>query len=88
MRKKHRGEEVHAAPRADRDAPTDLLAALRASVEAAKGGGNGRRRTPPAKSDLESMTADQLREHAADLDIKGRSSMTKKELVGAIRDAA
>ena len=88
VRKKHRGEEVHAAPREDRAAPPDLLAALRASVEAAKGGGNGRRRKVPSKSDLESMTADQLRDHAAELDIKGRSSMTKKQLVGAIRDAA
>jgi DNA end-binding protein Ku len=88
VRKKHRGEEVHAAPREDRDAPTDLLAALRASVEAAKGGGNGRRRKGPSKSDLEGMTADQLRAHAADLEIKGRSSMSKSELVGAIRDAA
>jgi len=87
VRKKHRGEEVHAAPREDRDAPTDLLAALRASVEAAKDGGNGRRAKAPSKSDLEGMTADQLRAHAAELEIKGRSSMSKSELVGAIRDA-
>ena len=87
VRRKRRGEEVHAAPREDRDAPTDLLAALRASVEAAKGGKNGRRRAQP-KGDLEGLTTDELRAQAAELEIKGRSSMTKKQLVGAIRDAA
>ncbi len=86
VRQKRRGEEIHAAPRADRDAPSDLLAALRASVEAAKGG-NGRRRGKPSKSDLEVLTTDELRARASELDITGRSSMTKKQLVGAIRDA-
>ena len=86
VRQKRRGEEVHAAPRQDRDAPTDLLSALRESVEAARGG-NGRRRRRPSKGDLAGLTTDELRAHAAKLDIKGRSSMTKRELVGAIRAA-
>ena len=88
VRRKRRGEEVHAAPHEDRDAPTDLLAALRASVEAAKGGNGRRRDKKTSKGDLEGLTTDDLRARAAELDIKGRSSMTKKQLVGAIRDAA
>jgi len=90
--RKQRGEEVHAAPREDREAPTDLLEALRASVAAARGGsnggGNGRRRRSASKGDLEALTTEELRARAAELDIRGRSSMTKSELVGAIRDAA
>ena len=39
VRRKRKGEEVHAAPRDEREAPPDLLEALRASVEAAKGNG-------------------------------------------------
>src|SRR6188508_3060074 len=36
VKRKQRGDEVHAPPEPDRDAPSDLLKALRASVEAAK----------------------------------------------------
>jgi DNA end-binding protein Ku len=63
VKRKQKGEEVHAeAPVEEREEPTDILEALRASVEAAKGGGsrngsrNGRgkkaarKRRTPAKS--------------------------------------
>jgi DNA end-binding protein Ku len=47
---KQRGDEVHAPPEQDRDAPSDLLEALRASVEAAKATGRTRsRKTTAAK---------------------------------------
>ncbi len=42
VKRKQRGEEVHAPPAEREQAPTDLLEALRASVDAAKGGRNGR----------------------------------------------
>jgi Ku protein len=42
VKQKHRGEEVHAPPREKKEAQPDLLEALRASVEAAKGAKNGR----------------------------------------------
>ena len=44
VRRKAKGEEIHAAPREKKDdeAP-DLLEALRASVESARSGGNGRK---------------------------------------------
>ena len=42
VQRKRRGEEVHAPPAEREQAPTDLLEALRASVDAAKSGKNGR----------------------------------------------
>jgi DNA end-binding protein Ku len=42
---KRKGKEVHAPPAEEREAPPDLLAALRASVEAAKGANGGRKRS-------------------------------------------
>jgi len=42
VKQKQRGEEVHRLPREKQDAPPDLLEALRASVDAAKGQKNGR----------------------------------------------
>lgn len=44
---KRKGKEVHAAPVEEREAPPDLLEALRASVDAARTSGNGRK--APAK---------------------------------------
>lgn len=38
-------------------------------------------------SSLEDRTVDELQNRAGELNIRGRSSMTKDELVGAIRDA-
>jgi DNA end-binding protein Ku len=87
VQRKRRGEEVHPAPREKQEAAPDLLEALRASVEAAKGKGNGRT-TRTSNGELETLTLGELRSRAAELDIKGRSAMKKKELVGAIRDAA
>lgn len=45
VQRKRRGEEVHAPPATREEAPIDLLDALRASVDAAKGGRNGRSKT-------------------------------------------
>jgi Ku protein len=45
VKQKQRGEEVHAPPREEQESPADLLEALRASVDAAKGAKNGRRKT-------------------------------------------
>jgi DNA end-binding protein Ku len=45
VRRKQKGDDVHAPPAPDRAAPSDLLEALRASVEAAKGKNGARRKT-------------------------------------------
>jgi DNA end-binding protein Ku len=44
VERKQRGDEVHAPPEPDREAPSDLLDALRASVEAATANGRTRSR--------------------------------------------
>jgi DNA end-binding protein Ku len=48
VKRKHRGDDVHAPPEPEREAPTELLEALRASVEAAKSS-TKRRTTKPAR---------------------------------------
>ena len=49
VKKKRKGEDVHAPPQDERDAPTDLLEALRASVDAAKGTSRANGRGKPAR---------------------------------------
>ncbi|MFO7545846.1 MAG: Rho termination factor N-terminal domain-containing protein [Trueperaceae bacterium] len=51
-----------------------------------KRGGSGKKATDAA--DLERRTKSELYERAQALDIEGRSSMTKQELVDAIRAAS
>lgn len=87
------------APAAPTGAP-DLLAALRASLEAAQGGrpadepapaqGDEEAEAPAAADagdDLDGLTLEQLRERARAADIAGRSSMNKEELRRALRAA-
>ncbi|HJL17578.1 MAG TPA: Ku protein [Sandaracinaceae bacterium LLY-WYZ-13_1] len=77
--------------------PPDLVALLRRRLEA-KGEGEPTRRAAKSKrstgddgrggGDLEALGKDALYERAKALDVEGRSKMTKKELVRAIRDAS
>jgi DNA end-binding protein Ku len=86
VKAKRKGKEVHRAAPEEHEEPTDLLAALRESIERhsrPSGRRNGRRR-----DGLEKMSAAELSERARKLDISGRSKMTKAELVDAIREAA
>jgi hypothetical protein len=56
-----------------------------AAARIANAGDDASRRggqSPP----YEEWTVDELRERAADLDVEGRSSMTKDELIEALRD--
>ena len=48
VRQKQKGKEVHVEELEEREAPTDILEALKASVEAAKGTRNGKSRTKKA----------------------------------------
>jgi DNA end-binding protein Ku len=102
IRAKHRGQEVHVEPERERE-PTDLMEALRASVEAARrdggsrghsgrrnGARDGRKRstTPKSSRELERLTKDELGKRAKQAEIRGYSKMTKDELVEALRAAA
>jgi DNA end-binding protein Ku len=52
IRRKRKGDDVQPAPQEEREAPSDLLAALRESVEAAKGTSrakNGRKAAKPKR---------------------------------------
>jgi DNA end-binding protein Ku len=91
VKRKRKGEEVTRRRPEEPQEPTDLLAALRESVQAMKRDG-----TSPASRTrsngrnggkaLEQLTVDELRERARRRDLKGRSGMSKRELVRALRN--
>lgn len=80
---KRKGEEVRRPPAEEPEEAPDLLSALRASIEAAQsrrdGGGDGR---------LERLSKEELYELAREANIPGRSDMSKRELLDALREAA
>jgi DNA end-binding protein Ku len=89
---KRKGKEVHVAAEPEEEQPTDLMTALRASVEASKG---GRRRPSRASSnggsaseDLKELSKSELEKRAKKAEIEGRSKMSKEELIDALRSAA
>jgi DNA end-binding protein Ku len=91
---KRKGKEVHVAAEPEEGQPTDLMAALRASVQASRG---GRRRPSRASSssnggsaseDLEELSKSELEKRAKKAEIEGRSKMSKEELIDALRSAA
>jgi DNA end-binding protein Ku len=91
---KRKGKEVHVAAEPEEEQPTDLMTALRASVQASKG---GRRRPSRASSgsngasaseDLEELSKSELEKRAKKAEIEGRSKMSKEELIDALRSAA
>jgi DNA end-binding protein Ku len=99
---KRNGEEIEAAAPAPRASKVvDLTEMLRQSVEQARGRGqksqksqNGqpgrkgaKQDTGPAEEDLSAMSKTQLAQLAAELEIPGRSKMTRDELEQAVRDA-
>ena len=81
---KRKGKEVHRAEPEEAAPVTDLLEALRQSVERAKGG-DGRRRSPSRNGDLEELSKDELYEQAQRADIPGRSRMSRTQLIKALR---
>jgi DNA end-binding protein Ku len=85
IKAKRKGEEVRVEVAPEPEAPTDLMAALRASVEAAK------RQRPGGISDdgeLDDMSREELYELAKKADIPGRAQMKKDDLIKALRQAA
>jgi DNA end-binding protein Ku len=92
IRAKREGKEVHRTPEVEEKAPPDLLEALRASIEAA-GGRRGRstRRARASRDgtsrDLAGLSKAELDERARKANIRGRSKMSKDELIEALRAA-
>jgi DNA end-binding protein Ku len=91
---KRKGKEVHRPPEIEEEEPTDIMAALRASLESAKRGKRkptrtaARRNGGSANGDLDNLSKSELDERARKAGISGRSKMSKKELVEALNDAA
>jgi DNA end-binding protein Ku len=83
IRAKRKGQDVHAAAAVEEEAPTDLMTALRESIERSRGGRRTRR-----NGDLGELSKQELEERARAAGIEGRSKMTKAELVRALQRAA
>ena len=85
IRAKQRGETVAAAEKPEVEEPVDLMAALRASIDAAKGGRPAKRRSGGDR--LAGLSKEELYELANKADLPGRSDMSKEELVEALKAA-
>jgi DNA end-binding protein Ku len=88
---KRKGEVVRAPQVEEAEAPTDLMAALRASVEAVQrrraGGRAPQRARGKEDGGLERLSKEELYELAKEADIAGRADMSKQELVEALEAA-
>jgi DNA end-binding protein Ku len=93
IKQKKRGKTIEAPEVEERSEAPDLLAALRESVERARGGNGARRSSGDGRrasgngAGLEALTLAELGKRAAKLGIEGRSKMSKRELVSAIEKA-
>ncbi len=85
VKAKRKGKDVHYEPRATDGEPIDLLAALRESLEQQTSGGK-RKRATNGGSGLDSLTKSELDERARKAGVRGRSAMSKAELVSALAD--
>lgn len=85
IRAKRKGKDVHAAPELEEERPTDLLTALRESIERSRGGAGSRGRR---NGGLGGLSKQELDRRARDAGIEGRSKMTKAQLVRALERAA
>ncbi len=90
IRAKRAGKETHVPEVEEPERAPDLMEALRASLEAAQrrrpraGGADG----APDGDALAGLSKEELYERAKELDVKGRSDMSKDELVEALKAAA
>jgi DNA end-binding protein Ku len=89
---KRKGEEIHIAAQPEEEEPTDLMAALRASLEAhqrQRGARQPNRSSNGARGgSLDRLSKSELEERARKAEIEGRSKMSKQELIEALRSAA
>lgn len=89
VEEKRSGGETKRAPAREPEETPDLVEALRQSIERHRGNGRSRNGGGRAKGDgdVSKLTVGELGERARELDIAGRSKMTKRQLVSAIRKA-
>jgi DNA end-binding protein Ku len=91
IERKAQGEDIVTDAPEPQENVLDLMAALEASVEAARSGTRSRPAAGDARGggdDLESMTKEDLYEEAQRKDVPGRSSMSKEDLIEALREAS
>jgi DNA end-binding protein Ku len=86
IKRKRKGEEVHVAPVEEPEEAPDLMAALRASLEAAGGRSRSKGKKRGGKQ-LTSLSKDELYAQAKKADIPGRADMSKDELIEALEAA-
>jgi len=79
---KRKGKDVHRGRPEEPARPTDLMEALRESVERAKGQGS---RRSSRDGELEELSKEELYERAQRADIAGRSRMSRAKLIQALR---
>jgi DNA end-binding protein Ku len=87
---KKKGEAVHRPEPEEPEGPPDLLAALRASLDAAgrRRSGGGRASGSNGGEVLDELSKDELYRRAKEADISGRSDMTREQLIDALKAAA
>jgi DNA end-binding protein Ku len=86
IRAKHKGKDVHAERRPREEETPDLMTALRASLEAAKGRRTaGGRNGASADGALEKLSKAELGKRAKEAGLTGYSKLGKAELVEALR---
>ena len=79
VKRKKQGKKIEPPKREKAPAAVpDLMAALEESLQRAKGGGGKR-------DDLDGLSREELYERAQDAGVSGRSQMSKKELIDALR---
>lgn len=84
---KRKGSEVHHEARPPEERPTDIMTALRASLEATQRRRGGKQEAKNGDAELAELSKDELLERARAADLKGRSQMSKHELVHALQRA-
>jgi DNA end-binding protein Ku len=93
IKAKLKGHEIHRAPAREEEATPDLMEALRLSVEQARRGKlagrarKGHRSSNGSRSTVDGMSKKELDELARELEIPGRSKMSRAELAEAVRAA-
>jgi DNA end-binding protein Ku len=87
VEQKRKGHEVRRVQEPDEDeSPPDLMEALRRSLEQVEGGARGRKRNGNGKP-VGALSKADLEERARELEIPGRSKMSKDELAAAVSAA-